>query len=123
VRRRAPEIVALLAVLYGSFLRLEALPGLLLFGDEFHAMALTRSGYAEILTSFDYNGSGIALPLFQRFFYGLVGPADWAYRLPAILGGIAGLVAMYPVSKRLGEPFHESDDLLVWKLRDRESRR
>jgi hypothetical protein len=101
VRRRAPEIVALLAVLYGSFLRLEVLPGLLLFGDEFHAMALTRGGYAEILTSFDYNGSGIALPLFQRFFYDLFGPADWAYRLPAILGGIAGLVAMYPVSKRL----------------------
>jgi len=101
VRRRAPEIVALLAVLYGSFLRLEDLSGLLLFGDEYHAMALTRRGYAEILGSFDLNGSGIALPLLQRLCYGLFGPADWAYRLPAVVGGIAGLVAMYPVSRRL----------------------
>lgn len=101
MRRRAPEIVALLAVLYGTFLRLEDLPGLLLFGDEYHAMALSRRSYAEIMSWFDYNGSGIALPLLQRISYGIFGASDWAYRLPAVLGGVVGLVAMYPVSQRL----------------------
>jgi len=101
VRRRAPEIVALLAVLYGTFLRLEDLPGLLLFGDEYHAMALSRQGYAEIMSWFDYNGSGIALPLLRRISYDIFGASDWAYRLPAVLGGVVGLVAMYPVSQRL----------------------
>ncbi len=101
MRRRAPEIVALLAVLYGSFLRLEDLPGLLLFGDEFHAMALTRRDYAEVLSSFGYNGTGIALSLLRRIAFDLFGPTDWAYRLPAILGGLAGLIVMYPISQRL----------------------
>jgi hypothetical protein len=101
VRRRAPEIVALLAVLYGTFLRLEVLPGRLLFGDEYHAMALIRRDYAEVLSSFGYNGTGIGLSLLRRIAVDLFGPTDLAYRLPAILGGLAGLVLMYPISQRL----------------------
>jgi hypothetical protein len=60
VKRRVPEIVALLAVLYGVQLRLADLPG----------------------------------PLPSDV-------PDVALRLPAFVGGLAGLVAMYPASQRL----------------------
>jgi hypothetical protein len=101
VRRRAPEIVALAAVLYGSFLRLEDLPGLSSFGDAFHATTLAGWDYARVLAPFDHDGSGIAVPLLQRLVDGSFGPSDWTYGSPAVLAGIAALVAIFPVAERL----------------------
>jgi 4-amino-4-deoxy-L-arabinose transferase-like glycosyltransferase len=101
LRRRYPEIVALLAVILGTVLRLADLPSLLLVGDEYHGLELSRQGYARIASSFDSNGSGTALPLLQRICFDLFGAGQWAYRLPAVVGGLAGLFVMYPVSRRL----------------------
>jgi hypothetical protein len=99
--RRYPEIVALLAVVLGIILRLADLPSLLLFGDEYHGLELSRQSYGRILSSFDFNGSGIALPLLQRVCSDLFGNGQWAYRLPAVAGGLAGIIVMYPVARPL----------------------
>jgi hypothetical protein len=99
--RRVPEIVALLAVVLGIVLRLADLPSLLLFGDEYHGLELSRQSYARILSSFDMNGSGTALPLLQRICLDLFGDGQWAYRLPTVIGAIAGILVMYPVAKSL----------------------
>jgi hypothetical protein len=99
--RRYPEIVALVAVILGIILRLADLPSLLLFGDEYHGLELSRQSYGRILSSFDLNGSGIALPLLQRVSFDLFGESQWAYRLPAVLGGLAGIIVTYPIARRL----------------------
>jgi hypothetical protein len=105
LRRRYPEIVALLAIALGTVLRLADLPSLLLFGDEYHSLDMTRQSYARVLSSFDGNGTGIALPLLRKVCFELFGDNQLAYRLPAIVAGLAGLLVMYPVARKLvGRP-------------------
>jgi uncharacterized membrane protein len=97
--------VALFAIAFGSFLRLADLPSLLLFGDSYHGLPLSRQAYGVILSSFDANGSGIALPFLQRLCFDLFGASQEVYRLPAVAAGLAGLAAMHPVARRLaGRP-------------------
>ena len=95
-----PAATALLAVALGVWLRLSALPSLFLYGDEYHSLPLARSDYLEILRSFDFFGSGIALPLLQKAAADAFGGGLLSVRLSAVLTGGLTLVVFYPLAKR-----------------------
>ena len=110
-----PAAIAALAVALGMWLRVSDLPSLLLFGDEYHSLSLSRSDYGHILTSFDFLGSGVALPLLQRMAMDLFGEGLFGVRLPAVLGGVLGLAAMYPVARNLVG--HSAAAIATWRSR------
>jgi len=87
-----------LAVVIGLYFCLAGRGNVHLFGDEFHSIWHLNQSYGDILKIYDAHGSGVALPLIQRFAVDIMGPGLWAYRLPAILGAIATLLVIYPAA-------------------------
>ncbi len=83
-------------------------PGLsssFLQGDEFHTLGLVSQGYPVIASSYEPKTGSLALPLLQRAAVDAVGWTVGAFRLPARLGGLLGLAAMYGVAQRfVGAP-------------------
>ena len=75
--------------------------GVFLFLDEWHSLANLDRGYAFLLSTFDTHGSGIALPLLQRFSADLIGDRLSAYRLPAALGAVGAVLLCYSAGKRM----------------------
>jgi hypothetical protein len=100
-RRVLPVALVVVSVAFGTWLRTRGIGGLFLYGDELHSLPLSRASYGTILSSYDPLGSGIALPLLQRIAQDLFGPQLWAVRLPTLAAGVAGLVAMPVVARRL----------------------
>jgi len=95
-----PQWVLLIAgLVFGTYLRVREVPGAFLFGDEFHSIRHLRLGFQALLTSFDVNGSGLALPLIQRLLVDALGFNNWSLRLPALLGSLGGLVMVYPAAR------------------------
>jgi 4-amino-4-deoxy-L-arabinose transferase-like glycosyltransferase len=91
----------ILAVLIGLYFCFAGRGSVHLFGDEFHSIWNVNKPYNELVKLYDSYGSGIALPLMQRFAIDLFGPSLWAYRFPAILGAITTLLIIYPAASRL----------------------
>lgn len=100
-KRALPLGVAIVAIAVGAWLRARGLGDLFLYGDELHSLPLSTQDYAHIWSRYEPLGSGIGLPLLQRLARDLVGPELWALRLPALLGGIGGLVAVFLLGRRL----------------------
>lgn len=67
-----------MAFLAGAYWRLIPVESALIFGDEFHSLRLAMSDYRGVLTVFEPNGSGIALPLLQRLALDISGASHWA---------------------------------------------
>ena len=87
-----------LAVVIGLYFCLAGRGNVHLFGDEFHSIWHLNQSYGDILKIYDAHGSGVELPLIQRFAVDIMGAGLWAYRLPAILGAIATLLVIYPAA-------------------------
>ncbi len=103
--RALPLGVAIVAIALGAWLRARGLGDLFLYGDELHSLPLSTRAYVHIWSSYEPLGSGIGLPLLQRLARDLLGADLWALRLPNLLGGIGGLVAVFLLGRRLvGEP-------------------
>jgi len=92
------------AVLAFTYLTLRGLEGVHLFGDEFHSIRNLHLPYGELLGLYDAYGSGVLLPLTQKLSADLLGPGLLSYRLPSWLGGLAGLLLLYPLARRLVGP-------------------
>jgi hypothetical protein len=99
--RWLPPIVAVAACALGTWLRLRHAGTAFLWGDEFHSLALWRQDLGRVLATYDPTGSGLALPLLQRGLAELVGPTLWAVRGPAIAGGLAVLLLLFPLGRPL----------------------
>ena len=97
---RTARIVLVLAILFGSFLRIDGFARQALAGDEIHAAPQVVAGFGEILTTFDRNGSHIGFPMLQRLAGEAFGLGVMSYRLPAVLAGILGLLVMFPIARR-----------------------
>ncbi len=93
--------VLIAAVLLGTLLRLRPVGSALLFGDELHSLGELHAGLSAVLTHFSPTGAGMALPLLQLPFVELFGPSHWAIRAPAWIAGLALLVVVYPISRRI----------------------
>ncbi len=94
----------ILVVLVGLYFCFVGRGDVHLFGDEFHSVWNLNKPYNELVKRYDSYGSGIALPLMQRFAVALFGSGLWAYRFPAVLGAIATLLIIYPMASRLVGP-------------------
>jgi len=90
-----------LAIVIGLYFCLSGRGNVHLFGDEFHSIWHLNQSYGDILKIYDAHGSGVALPLIQRFAVDIMGAGLWAYRLPAILGAIATLLIIYPAASSM----------------------
>ncbi|MEE9608531.1 MAG: hypothetical protein V3U03_12395 [Myxococcota bacterium] len=100
-----PVALAALAFALGCLMRAPGLSSSFLQGDEFHTLGLASQGYAVIAGSYEPKTGSLALPLLQRAALDAVGWTVGAGRLPALLGGLLGLAAMYPVARRfVGAP-------------------
>jgi len=93
--------IVLAAVVLGAWLRIASIDVAFLQGDEYHSLKLVPRGYAEILSSYDNRGSGIALPLLQRLGADLIGYNLWAVRWPALVGSLVLIFCFYPLSRRI----------------------
>jgi hypothetical protein len=101
----SPRLLLLAAALaLGVLWRLDGAGEEPLFGDEHHTLRLIGEGYRSILATYDMVGSHVALPLLQRASTQVFGPGLWSFRLPAVLGGILGLLLCYPTARRLVGP-------------------
>ncbi len=94
--RRGPDplvacvLVALLAI--GVALRVRHVSTAFLDGDELHSLPSLDYPYKRLVRSFDYEGSGLALPLLQKLSVDLLGPGVTALRLPALLPALLTLL-------------------------------
>lgn len=93
--------LVLLAVLIGLYFCVAGRGDVHLFGDEFHSVWRLNASYGELFKNYDRYGSGIVLPLIQRFAVDVFGPGLWSYRFPAFLGAIATLLIVYPAASCL----------------------
>lgn len=91
----------MLAFLLGAYWRLAHVESALLFGDEFHSLRLAVADYRGVLTVFEPNGSGMALPLLQRVALDTWGPTHWALRAPAWIPSLLTLALIYPLGRQL----------------------
>lgn len=99
--RSLRALILLAALVLGLFLRLRGLGDDLLFGDEHHSLFQKDRPYSEILADFDDRGSHAALPALLRASAQLFGGGVLVYRLPALLPGIASLLLVLVVARRL----------------------
>lgn len=94
-------LILFVGLALGIFWRVQDVPRVFLFGDEYHSLAVTTEPYSRILTTFDDKGSHVVLPLLQKAAVDLVGPGLWSYRLPALLPGILTLFVFYYFAGRM----------------------
>ncbi len=94
----------LTAVFAFTYLTLRGLDQVHLFGDEFHSVRNLGRSYGELAGLYDAYGSGILLPLGQKFASDLLGPGLLSYRIPSWLGGLGALLLSYPTARRLVGP-------------------
>jgi hypothetical protein len=90
-----------MAFLAGAYWRLSSVGSALIFGDEFHSLRLAMSDYRGVLTVFEPNGSGMALPLLQRLAIDISGASHWALRAPAWIPSLITLGLIYPLGRRM----------------------
>lgn len=95
-----PRLLLLAGVLLGTYLRLRDVAGAFLFGDEFHSLRHLRLGFAAAATTFEPNGSGLALPLLQGALAAVLGANHWSLRLPAAAGSVGALLLVHPAVRR-----------------------
>jgi tetratricopeptide (TPR) repeat protein len=94
------KVSVLVAFLFTAIHALWGRGSVLLYGDEVHTIARLHLSYGELFRTFDAKGSGIALPLLQKLACDLVGESLWSYRLPAILGALGSVPALYFLATR-----------------------
>lgn len=92
--KRLHAVLIVAFVVAGLALRLPAARDAFLFGDELHSLKLAQESLAKVLTTYEPNGSGLALPLLQWVFAHAFGWNNWSIRLPALLGGVGALALM-----------------------------
>ncbi len=90
-----------LALVFGTYVRVAGVSEQALFGDEVHALRVITRGYGAVLTTFEAMGSHIAFPLLQRIALDLGGTSVLSYRLPALLAGLLALWLLYPLGRSL----------------------
>jgi len=83
-------LVALLAL--GFALRTRGVTTAFLEGDELHSLPSLDYRYPRVLRTFDWEGSGLALPLLQKLSRDMLGPSLLSLRLPALLPSLLTLV-------------------------------
>ena len=98
---RVRWLILCAALLLGTYLRLQDLGELALFGDENHSLRQASEPLGVLLTQFDTLGSHVVLPLVQHFSMQVFGPGLWALRLVALLPGLLTLYLIYPLGKSL----------------------
>jgi len=99
--RTLRALILLAALVAGLFLRLRGLGDDFLFGDEHHSLFQKDRPYAEILSDFDDRGSHAALPALLRASAQVFGGGVLVYRLAALLPGLASLLLVLAVARRL----------------------
>jgi hypothetical protein len=101
IDRYAPRAIAGVAFAIGVALAVDAIPRLLLYGDELHSLASIERPVGELMREFGINGSGSALLVLQHAGLALFGPTPWALRWPALLGCVGALALIYPAGRQL----------------------
>ena len=95
MRVRAADLLWLLAVLAGAFLRLHGLRDQVLVDDEWHALhTLLASGPWDVLLSFGATDHSIPLTLWDMLLERTVGLTELGMRLPSVVAGLAALVVV-----------------------------
>ena len=93
--------VVLLSVATTAWLALAGRGNVLLYGDEYLSVSDLGASYWKTLSMYDHRGTGVAFLLLQKLAVDLLGESLFAYRSPAILGGIGAVLVAYPTAKRL----------------------
>ena len=94
-------VLVVAAVAYGVWVRVRGLGLMPLYGDEYHGARVTSLTWREILVTYDSYGTHVPLPLLQRLASWLTEPGVMAFRMPAVLAGLATLLLFYPLARRL----------------------
>jgi hypothetical protein len=93
VDRHAWQLVFMLALAFGAWLRVTQLPIQILVDDEWHAIhALLRFDAAQIATNFGTADYSIPLTLYDRFLALHGGLTEWRMHVPMLVAGVALLV-------------------------------
>ena len=93
--RRSANLFWLLAVAAGTALRLYQLRDQVLVDDEWHALhALLAGGPLDVLLSFGTSDHSIPLSLYDILLERTIGLSELGMRMPALVSGIAALVAI-----------------------------
>lgn len=81
-------------LLLGATLRVRDVSTAFLDGDELHSLPALDYPYKRVLRTFDYEGSGLALPLLQKASRDALGPSLLSLRLPALLPSLLTLLLL-----------------------------
>ena len=98
---RLTLLLICIAIAMGSYLRLVHVGAAFVLGDELHTLHQVAKSYGELLTRYSQTGAGLVLPVWQRLGADLFGLNHWTLRAPAIAGGLALLVSIYPMGRRI----------------------
>ncbi len=98
-------LVLVAVVAFGAFLRVDGFDAQSLYGDEMHAAPRIAKGWThgfdDVVGTFDRFGSHIGFPLAQLVAGEAFEPGVRAYRLPAVVAGIFGLLLLFPLARAL----------------------
>ncbi len=105
-RRGDPVVLGVLVLLLalGTGLRLRHAATAYLDGDELHSLPTLDYPYQRVVRTFDYEGSGVALPLLQKLSVDIVGHSLLALRLPALVPSLLTLLLLPVLCWRLLGP-------------------
>lgn len=88
-------LLAIAAIAFGAWLRLDQLAGQFLLDDEWHAIGqVLHSSVGQIASHFGVADYSIPLTLYYRGLYELGALSEWNMRLPLLLAGMALLVML-----------------------------
>jgi len=87
-------LVLLALLVLGATLRIRHVSTAFLVGDELHSLPGLDHSYQRLLHSFDFEGSGLALPLLQKLSLDALGPGVVSLRMPALLPSLLTLLLL-----------------------------
>lgn len=88
-------LLAIAAIAFGTWLRLDQLASQFLLDDEWHAIGqVLHSSLGQIVSHFGVADYSIPLTLYYRGLYQLGALSEWNMRLPLLLAGLALLVGL-----------------------------
>lgn len=86
---------------FATALRLHAVGGAFLFGDELWSLWLLSQPYGELFGRFDSGGAGLALPILQKASVDLFGYSLLAVRLPSLVPALTTVVLVAMTGSRV----------------------
>ncbi len=93
--------VLLAILLAATALRLYRLDAGLWYDEIIADVEFVRAPFSTIVTTYESENQHFLYNILAHASYGLFGPSNWALRLPAVLFGLASILALYLLARRV----------------------